>query len=85
MLDKYIPFITTKREILNQVENQNLLCRPNLMRSDPCKRDSTKYCRFYKDHIHDIEDCIGLKEEIENLIRRGRLRLFVACSKGGKG
>lgn len=34
VFDKYTPSMTTRKEILNQVEDQNLLCIPNLMRSD---------------------------------------------------
>ena len=45
------------------------------------KRDSTKYCEFHSDHGHRTDDCIQLRKEIEYLIRRGHLRLFVA-SKG---
>lgn len=68
MFDWYTPFTTTRRELLNQVDDQNLLHRPNPMRSNPHKQDNTKYCKFYKDHGHDIEDCFKLKEEIENII-----------------
>lgn len=68
MFNYYTPFTTTQREILNQVKNQNLLPKPNPMRLDPCKQDNNKYCRFYRDHEHDINDCFELKEEIKNLI-----------------
>ena len=51
------------------------------MRIDLAKRDSTKYCEFHRDHGHRTDDCIQLRKEIEYLIRRGHLRLFVA-SKG---
>ena len=51
------------------------------MRSDPAKRDNTKYCEFYKDHGHRTDECIHLRKEIKYLIRRGHLRRFVA-SKG---
>ena len=48
------------------------------MRSDPTKRDNTKYCEFHRDHGHRTDDCIQLRKEIEYLIRRGYLRRFVA-------
>ena len=48
------------------------------MRSDPAKRDNTKYCEFHRDHGHRIDDCIQLRKEIEYLIRRGYLRRFIA-------
>ena len=48
------------------------------MKTDPAKRDITKYCDFHKDHGHRTDDCIQLKKEIEFLIRSGHLRRYVA-------
>ena len=48
------------------------------MRSDPTKRDNTRYCEFHRDHGHRTDDCIQLRKEIEYLIQRGYLRRFVA-------
>ena len=48
------------------------------MRSDPAKRDNTGYCEFHRDYGHRTDDCIQLRKEIEYLIRRGYLRLFIA-------
>ena len=63
------------------------------MKSNPEKRDDTKYCEFHKDHGHRTDDYIQLKKEIEYLIRRGHLGRYVAskgqvamepCSSGAK-
>ena len=43
--------------------------------------DKKKYCRFHKDHGHYTEDSRDLKEQIEELIRKGKLQRFV--KKGG--
>ena len=48
------------------------------MKSDPVRRDDTKYCEFHKDHGHRTDDCIQLKNEIKYLIRRGHLSRYVA-------
>ena len=48
------------------------------MKSNPARRDDTKYCEFHKDHGHRTNDCIQLKNEIEYLIRRGHLSRYVA-------
>ena len=48
------------------------------MKTDPAKRDSSKYCEFHRDHGHWTDDCIQLRKEIEYLIRCGHLRRFVA-------
>ena len=39
--------------------------------------DKTKYCRFHKCHGYVTDDCIHLKNSIELLIQRGRLKQFV--------
>ena len=48
------------------------------MRSNPTKRDNTRYCEFHRDHGHRTDDCIQLRKEIEYLIRRGHLRRYIA-------
>ena len=48
------------------------------MKSDPARRDDTKYCEFHKDHGHQTDDCIQLDKEIKYLIRRGHLSRYVA-------
>ena len=48
------------------------------MRSDPAKKDNTRYYEFHRDYGHHTDDCIQLRKEIEYLIRRGYLRRFIA-------
>ena len=36
----------------------------------------SKYCKFHKDYDHDTNDCITLKDEIESLIRKGKLSKY---------
>ena len=47
------------------------------MKGDPNKHNRNKYCRFHKDHGHDTDECFDLKQQIENLIRQGKLRNFL--------
>ena len=51
------------------------------MKSDPTKRDDTKYCEFHRGHGHRTDDCIQLRKEIEYLIRRGHLSCYVASKR----
>ncbi|XP_022880799.1 uncharacterized protein LOC111398076 [Olea europaea var. sylvestris] len=46
------------------------------------KRNQSKYCHFHRDHGHDTEKCLQLKEEIERLLRRGLLAKYVKNDKG---
>ena len=59
------------------MERKNLATPPLRMRKDALKRDKSKYCNYHKDHDHDTEECIHLKENIEDLILQGHLKNFV--------
>ena len=48
-----------------------------MAREDERKRNKNKYCRFHRDHRHDTDECFDLKQQIENLIRQGKLRNFL--------
>ena len=50
---------------------------PEKTYGDPNKHNRNKYCRFHKDHEHDIDEYFDLKQQIENLIRQGKLRNFL--------
>ena len=71
---RFTPLTATVSQVLREVQHEQFL----RMRSDPTKRDNTRYCEFHKDHGHRTDDCIQLRKEIEYLIRRGYLRHFVA-------
>jgi len=47
------------------------------MKGDPNKRNKNKYCLFHRDHGCDTNKCYDLKQQIENLIRQGKLRHFI--------
>ncbi|XP_052199534.1 uncharacterized protein LOC127806348 [Diospyros lotus] len=69
---------TPRLEILATIENEDYLKKSRPMKAPANKRSKDKYCRFHRDHGHDIEECHQLKEEIQELINRGFLRRFVA-------
>ena len=71
----------TISQVLHEVQHEQFLRWSTQMRSNPTKRDNSRYCEFHRDHGHRTNDCIQLKKEIEYLIRRGYLRCFVS-SKG---
>ncbi|GAV75895.1 LOW QUALITY PROTEIN: hypothetical protein CFOL_v3_19371, partial [Cephalotus follicularis] len=36
-----------------------------------------KYCRYHRDHGHDTEECMHLKNQIDDLIRKGHMCKYV--------
>ena len=43
----------------------------------PERADHSKHCEYHKNHGHHTEECIELKDKIEELIQTGQLRHFV--------
>ena len=60
-----------------QIKDDPSLKWPEKMKGDPNKRNRNKYCYFHRDHGHDRDKCFDLKQQIENLIRQGKLRSFL--------
>ena len=72
------PLTAIVSQVLREVQHEKFLRWSSQMRTDPTKRDNTRYCEFYRDHRHRTDDCIQLRKEIEYLIRRGYLRRYIA-------
>ena len=60
-----------------QIKDDPSLKWPEKMKGDLNKRNRNKYCHFHRDHGHDTNKCFDLKQQIENLIRQGKLRSFL--------
>ena len=64
-------------QVLMQIKDDPSLKWLEKMKGDPNKRNRNKYCRFHRDHRHDTDESFDLKQQIENLIRQGKLRNFL--------
>ena len=64
-------------KILMQIKDEHYLKWPRPLHSSPHILDKNKYCRFHKDHGYYIEDCRDLKQQIEELIQKGKLHKYV--------
>ena len=60
-----------------QIKDKHYLKWSRPLHSSPYIRDKNKYCHFHKDHGHYTEDCRDLKEQIEELIQKGKLQKYV--------
>ena len=78
---KFTPLIMLVDKILTQIKDEHYLKWPKPLHSSPNVRDKKKYCRFHKDRGHYTKDCRDLKEQIEELIRKGKAVEF--CEEGG--
>ena len=72
-------------QVLMQIKDDPSLKWLGKMKGDPNKCNRNKYYRFHRDHEHDMDECFDLKQQIENLIRQGKLRSFLGRGhKDGK-
>ena len=74
----FTPLNAPLDQVLMQIKDKGTLMFPGKLKSDPTKRSRNKYCRFHRDHGHDMADCYDLKRQIEALIREGKLQKFVS-------
>ena len=73
----YTPLNAPLDQVLMQIKDDPSLKWLEKMKGDLNKCNKNKYCRFHRDHGHDTDECYNLKQQIENLIRQGKLRHFV--------
>ena len=71
-------------QILTEIRDEPFLKWPKPLHSAPRLRDKKKYCHFHKDHGHYTEDCTDLKEQIEELIRNGKLQQYIKRGDSSK-
>ncbi|XP_023892540.1 uncharacterized protein LOC112004522 [Quercus suber] len=76
-LVKFTPLVMPIDKILMQIKDEHFLKWPRPLHSSPNVCDKSKYCRFHKDHGHYTEDCRDHKEQIEELIRKGKFQRYV--------
>ncbi|XP_023920431.1 uncharacterized protein LOC112031929 [Quercus suber] len=68
----------TMTDVLMQIKDYTALTWPGKLKGDLNKRSKDKYCRFLREHGHDTSDYYNLKQQIEPLIRQGKLHRFVS-------
>ncbi|XP_075636704.1 uncharacterized protein LOC142608935 [Castanea sativa] len=73
----FTPLTAPIDQVLMQIKDEGTLTFPGKLKGDPNKRPRDRYYRFHGDHSHNTTDCYDLKQQIEALIRQGRLQRFV--------
>ena len=64
-------------KILVQIKDEHYLKWLRPLHSSLNVRDKKKYCWFHKDDGYYTEDCRDLKEQIEELIWKGKLQKYM--------
>nr|GEZ48966.1 reverse transcriptase domain-containing protein [Tanacetum cinerariifolium] len=72
----------TSREILASEKVVKTFKKPPNMISKA--RDTSKYCEFHQDYGHDTNICRELKNQIEEVVKSGKLAHLIKGSRKGK-
>ena len=81
---KYARLKAPRSQILMDIEKDKDLKWPRPLKSDPEKRNQNLFCRYHKEVGHNTDDCIQLKNEIEYLIRQGKLNKYTKDGNNDK-
>ncbi|XP_057962360.1 uncharacterized protein LOC131153933 [Malania oleifera] len=73
----YTPLNAPWNDMLMHIRKKEYVLWPIPMRTPSYKWNMTKFYPFHRDHEHDTEECIQLKNEIEALIKKGYLLRFI--------
>jgi hypothetical protein len=74
----FTPLNASLTEVFSAIKGDLAFRWPQKMKTEPFKRDRSKFYEYHADHGHLTEDCISLHREIEVFIQNGRLVRFLA-------
>ncbi|XP_057452841.1 uncharacterized protein LOC130744695 [Lotus japonicus] len=80
--DSYTPLNSSLSRILREKASADLRDRPPPLLTRGDKLDSKRFCEFHDSPGHNTDECLNLKDKVEELIRAGRLSRYVAVSTG---
>ncbi|XP_063946129.1 uncharacterized protein LOC135151543 [Daucus carota subsp. sativus] len=78
--NQFTPLVASIEHIYAINADKGIFKKPAPM-SNWAKKDRTKYCAFHEQNGHDTADCQQLKQQIEELIKNGRLTEWVKTQK----
>ena len=77
----FTPLNALLNQVLMQIRDDLALTWLDKLKRDLNKRPRNKYCRFHRDHGHDTFECYDLKQQIEVLIKQGKLQWFIRTKR----
>ncbi|XP_022893827.1 uncharacterized protein LOC111408283 [Olea europaea var. sylvestris] len=78
---EYHPLKASLKEVFMQANTKEAFRRPIVLKNEQAVQRQGRYCRYHRTMGHDTDNCRDLKEEVESLIQRDRLQVFVAKPK----
>ncbi|XP_027343174.1 uncharacterized protein LOC113855743 [Abrus precatorius] len=72
----YTTLNTNRSRVLDQALAREILTMPRCANTPP-RVDKSKSCQYHHNKGHTIEECMTLKDRMENLIKEGHLQGFI--------
>ncbi|XP_062104459.1 uncharacterized protein LOC133815662 [Humulus lupulus] len=71
-------FVKSLQEVIcEENKDRPILREPYKITTPPERRDKNRFCLFHKEHAHTISECHNLHNQIQALIRSGRLTQYI--------
>ncbi|KAJ0985379.1 hypothetical protein J5N97_003735 [Dioscorea zingiberensis] len=83
--ENYTPLLTSRENVLLQIQNKKLLKQPKPIKESGSMKKSKKYCAYHQVKGHNTEDYVQLKDAIEDLVKAGKLDQFLEKKATSKG
>ncbi|XP_017420333.1 uncharacterized protein LOC108330359 [Vigna angularis] len=80
LFQQYTPLNAPREKILREALSADLLPEP-MKRLTPSGADGSKHCAYHKNMGHTTEECVTLKDKIEELIRAGQLKKYIRIDR----
>ncbi|KAJ0974279.1 hypothetical protein J5N97_016244 [Dioscorea zingiberensis] len=75
--NNYTPLNTTRENVFMQIQSKKILKQPDPLKESGAMKRSKKYCSYHQVRGHTTEDCIHLRDAIEELVRAKKLDQFL--------
>ena len=82
--DQYTPLRLPLDRVMEIANKERLLRKPEGLWTPPDRRDRKLHCKFHNDHGHDTRKCRDLRDQVEELVRSGKLRECVRATEQGE-
>ncbi|XP_017429290.1 UTP:RNA uridylyltransferase 1 [Vigna angularis] len=81
--NQYTQLNVTRLRALEEALNADLIQKPRKLATSP-NADMSRHCRYHRKYGHETEECVALKDKIEELVQAGHLRQFVQRGEHGR-
>ncbi|KAF3570282.1 hypothetical protein F2Q69_00059472 [Brassica cretica] len=69
----------SKPEIFNVLRKMEQQVKwPQKMKTSGSNKNPNRWCDFHSDHSHKTEDCVALRIDVNELLRKGHLKEFLS-------